>query len=105
MFDFVPLAGARWKMAHPQLEIQFIRQVLQSHFPQSATVIITAAAIGRNHQFTGSRKALLAHSLPPLPDAVGREMGRVMIDTDADPTLIVGHVVDTVRYSLAQLLV
>jgi hypothetical protein len=30
MFDFVPLARARWKMTNPQFEIQVIRQILQS---------------------------------------------------------------------------
>jgi hypothetical protein len=92
-------------MAHLQLEVQLIRQILQSHFPQTAAVVIAAAAIGCDHQFAGSRKAPLAHFVPPLADAVRREMGRVMIDANADPALVVGHVINTMRNGLAQILV
>src|SRR5690349_5103888 len=93
MFNFVPFTGPRWKMAHFQLEAQLIRQILQSHLPQAAAVIVAATSVGCDHQFAGARKALLAHFFPPTANAVGREISRVMIDADADPTLIVSHVV------------
>src|ERR1700691_5255153 len=105
MFDFVPLAGPRWKMAYLELEVQWIRQFLQRYFPQTAAVVVAATSIGRDHQFAGPRKTPLTHFLPPLPDAVGRKFGGGMIDADADPTLVMGHVINAMRNGLAQLLV
>src|SRR6266403_2316087 len=105
MLDLVPLAGARWKMTNLQLQFQAVRQALQCHFPQTATVTIATATVRRDHQFPGPRKTLATHIFIPTPDAVGCEIGGVMINADADPALIIGHVVDTVGNGLAQLLV
>src|SRR5260370_8298010 len=96
MLDLVPLARARWKMTTPQLQLQSVRQSLQSHFPQTATVAVAAAAVRRDHQFPSPRKALATHTLIPPANAVGREIGGVMIDADAYPAFIVGHVINTV---------
>jgi len=43
--------------------------------------------------------------LPPLADRLHRESGRIVIDPDAHPTLILTQVVNTVRNGFAQLLV
>src|SRR5438105_3237977 len=105
MLDLVPLAGARWKMTNLQPQFQPVRQVLQCHFPQTASVTVAATTVRRDHQFPGPRKALATHIFIPPPDALGCEIGSVMINADADPALIVGHVVDTIGNGLAQLLV
>src|SRR5438132_8448488 len=105
MLDLVPLAGAWWKMTDLQLQFQPVRQALQSHFPQTTTVTIAAATVRRDHQFPGPGKAFAAHIFIPAADAVGCEIGCVVVNADADPALIVGHVVDTVGNGLALLLV
>src|SRR5258708_6114802 len=92
-------------MTNLQLQFQSVRQALQGHLPQTATVTVAAATVRGDHQFPGPRKTLATHIFIPAPDAVGCEIGGVMIDADADPALIVGHVVDTVGNGLAQLLV
>src|ERR1700730_7363823 len=100
-----PIARDGWKMTNLERQVQSICQALQSHFPQSATIAIAAAAVRRDHQFLGPRKALATHVFVPAADAVGREMGCIMINADADPALIVGHVINTVGNGFAQVLV
>ena len=102
MLDLIPFAGARWKMANLQPQFQPVRQALQGHFPQTATVTVAATTVRRDHQFPGPRKAFATHIFIPTPDAVGCEIGGVMINANADPALIVGHVVNTVGNGLAE---
>src|SRR5262252_5083372 len=47
--------------------------------------------------------ALASHGPPPSADRIDRKSGSVVIRTDADPSDIVGNVVDAVRHSTAQL--
>src|SRR6516165_2063799 len=96
MLDLVPLARARWKMTHFQPYLQLVRQALQRHFPQAAAVTIAATAVGRDHQFPGARKTPAAHIFIPTPDAVGCEVGGVVINADTHPALVVGYIVDAV---------
>jgi len=102
MFDLVPFAGARGKVTDDQLQFQFVRQLLQRHLPQATTVSIAASAIRRDQQFLGVRKTLFAHFAPPAADAVAGELGRVMVNPHADPTLVVEHIVHPVGNRLAQ---
>ena len=46
-----------------------------------------------------------AHFRPPQQDAAGRELGRIMVDSDANPALVVEHIVNAVGDCLAQVLV
>ena len=47
MLDFVPLAGARWEVAHMDRHPQAHNQLLQCHLPQAAPAAIAATAVGR----------------------------------------------------------
>src|ERR1700693_4252842 len=97
MLDLVPFAGARLKMANFQLQVQSVCQTLQGHFPQTATVTVAAAAVSGDHQFARTRTTLVAHVLVPTANAVGRKVSGVMIDPDADPAFVVGHIINPVR--------
>src|SRR5688500_6392577 len=65
---------------------------------------IAAPAIGGNHQFSRARKSPRAHLVPPTPNAGGGELRRVMIDSDADPALVAGQIVNPVRNRLTPFL-
>src|ERR1700677_845962 len=105
MLDLVPFAGTRWKMTNAQLQLQSVCQTLQSYFPQSASTTVAAATVRRDHQFTGAGKALAAHVFVPTMDTVGCKLSGVVIDADAHPALIVGHIVNSIRNGLTQILV
>src|SRR5258708_25016912 len=45
--------------------------------------------------------ALAAHAMPPAADALDGEGGGIVIEADADPSLVGGDVVDAVRNGLA----
>ena len=105
MLDLVPLAGARREVADLQRQAQVVGQLLQRHLPQPAAAAVAAAAVGGDQQFAGLGEAPAAHLLPPAADAVGGELGRVVVDPHAHPALVAGQVVDAVGDRLAQLLV
>ena len=44
----------------------------------------------------------MTHFFPPAPDAFDGEFGGVVIDPNADPTLIGGDIVDAVGRDLAE---
>src|SRR5271155_5664220 len=102
MFNFVPFAGSRREMTDTETQAGSVRHFLQSNFPQPRSATVAAAAVGGDHQATGAWEACCPHFLPPTPNAGSRELGGVMIDTDADPALIVGDVVHTIRDGLSQ---
>src|ERR1700688_646386 len=102
MLDFVPLARSRRKMTDAQPQTNVVSQFLQSHFPQARPAAVAAAAIGGDQQFAGAGKTPAAHILPPTTNGTSGEVSRVMIDADANPTLIVGYVIHSVRNGLAQ---
>ena len=105
MLNLVPLARAWRKMADPQLEIRFVRQFLERHLPKTGAVAVTPASIGGNQQLCGSREPPVAHRAPPSADAVDGELGRVVVDAHAAPSLMVEDVVHIVGNGLARRLV
>ena len=105
MFDFIPLAGAGREMANLQCQSQFISEGLQGFLPQTVATTVAPAAIGGNQQPFCLRISLHSHLQPPAPNAGDGELGRVVIDPDADPTGVVGEVVYAVGNRLAQILV
>src|ERR1700737_3797396 len=102
MFNLVPLARPRRKMTDAQPQTNGVGQFLQGHFPQTRSAAVAAAAVGGDQQFAGAGETPAAHILPPATNGTSREVGRVMIDADTNPTLIVGHVIGPVGYGLAQ---
>src|SRR5262245_27471064 len=99
MLYLVPLACAGREVAHRQFQADPIGQVLQHDFPQVCAVAVAAPAVGGDEQFGGAGEALGPHFLPPATNAGGREVRGVMIDTYADPTLVVGNVLERTRES------
>ena len=101
MLDLIPLAGTRRKMTHLQSHRQVVRQLLQGFLPQPIATAIAASAIRRYEQLAGTRKPLRTHLGPPSSNTRRRELGGVVIDTHAHPTLVAGQVVDAVGNSFA----
>src|SRR6516165_12383170 len=102
MFDLVPLAGSRREMADLKTQSQFVRKILEGHLPKAVAATVAPTSVGRDHQLGRFREPLRAHLPPPAQNAGGREPGRVMIDSDADPTLVARQVVDPIRNRLAE---
>src|SRR3954469_20382088 len=100
MLDRVPLAGSGWKVTDLDLDAELIGQLLQLAFPQA--IPVAAATIRRNQHAAGLGIAWMTHFFPPAPDAFDGEFGGVVIDPNADPTLIGGDIVDAVGRDLAE---
>ncbi len=98
----VPLAGAGWKVANLEGHLHFIGELLQFAPPQTYAVAIAPAAVRGNQQSAGLRIGLIPHLVPPAADALYRELGRVVVDPDIDPTGIGCQIIDTVGGNLAQ---
>ena len=103
MLYLVPLAGAGWQMTDRDWHLELVSQLLKLDFPQAHTIAVAAAAIGGDHQPCGFGMAFLSHGPPPSADGVDGEAGGVVIGADADPSDIVGNVVDAVRYGAGEL--
>ena len=61
VFDLVPFAGARRKMADGDAQCGFIGELLQFQFPQPHTGATASAAVSGNRQAGGLRVCLLPH--------------------------------------------
>ena len=105
MLNLVPLAGARRKVADLQRNAQPIGQVLQGNFPQPVTASIAAPTVRRDQRLARLTMMLHAHFAPPTPNRLRRKSSRIVIDADADPTLVFSQVVHPVGNGLAQVLV
>ena len=101
MLDFVPLAGAGWQVADDNVEAEFIGQFLQFAFPQPDPRAV-AAAIGGDQQPGCVRITCPPEVEPPLANAVHREGGRVMVDTDTHLPGISGKIIDAIGHRSAE---
>src|ERR1700730_6579667 len=63
---------------------------------------IAAAAVCADHQSFGFGMAFLSHRTPPSANRIDRKAGGVMIGAHADPSDIVGDVIDAVWNSVTQ---
>ena len=102
MLDLVPLAGSGRQVANRDGQLELVGQLLQLDLPQPHTIAVAAAAVGGDQQPPGGGVALPAHGSPPSADRADGEACGVVIGADADPTDIVGDVVDPVRHGAAQ---
>src|SRR4051812_33476851 len=105
MLDLVPLRGAGRIVADRDHQAGHVGQLLQLNFPQPNPRSIGAAAIGCDQQPIGPPIAHAPDPLMPGPDGVDRELGRVMVDAQADPAVVIERIVDPIRRHLAQGLV
>src|SRR4051812_43669886 len=90
VLDRVPLARPRREVAHRDREPQEIGQLLERYLPKPRATTVTAAGIGRDQEPLRGGIDLRAHLLPPAAKRLRSELGRVVIHTDAHPTLVPG---------------
>src|SRR6476620_6875104 len=103
MLDLVPLVGAGRQVANRYGKLELVGQFLKLDFPKTHTISVAAATVGGNHQPCGLGVALPSHRPPPSADRIDGKAGGVVIGTDADPSDIVGDVIDAVGNGTAQL--
>src|SRR6202167_2794616 len=97
MFDGIPFARAWRVMTNGDRIIYFIGKFLKGYFPQTNARSVAAAAI-RIHQETLRARVLPFSAVqPPLPQRIHREARAVKTDSDADPTFVLGDVVNAIR--------
>ena len=101
VFNLVPLARSRRKMANRNGKTQFVRKALQLPFPQAEPGAIRASAVGRYQQPLRRRIRLLPFQLPPAADGGDGKRGGVMICPKVDETLVPGYVIDAIRMGTA----
>jgi hypothetical protein len=96
VLDLVPLAGSRRKVADRDLQPDFVGQFLQLQLPQPHARSVAAPTVRCNQELTGTGVGLSTHHVPPSPDALDGERGRVMIGTHADPSSILPQIVNAI---------
>src|SRR5579859_5532566 len=97
VLDLVPLARPGREVADGDLETRLVGQLLELELPQPDPVAVAPAGVGGDEQARRIGIQFLAHGLPPAPDALDREGGRVVVGPDAHPGLVGGDVVDPIR--------
>lgn len=97
MVDAVPLAGPGREGAHADREPGAMRTPLPFPLPASEPCPMAAAGVGRDHERPRGRLRRPPQAVPPAPDRMHREAGRVRIDPDAAPSVIAVEIVDAVR--------
>ena len=75
---------------------QFVGQFLQLDLPQPTSTGITPTTVGGDEQALGFAVSFAPHFVPPFPDRIDGESGRVTTHPDADPTLVDLHIVYTI---------
>src|SRR5271168_3866745 len=89
-------AGVWGVMTNGDRNIYFVGKFLKGHFPQTNARSVAAAAI-RIHQETLRARVLPFSAVqPPLPQRIHREARGVKTDSDADPTFVLGDVVNAI---------
>src|SRR4051794_15395058 len=85
MLDRVPLRGTGRIVADRDRQAGLVGQFRHLTLPQPTPRSIGAAAIGCDQQPIGLPIAHAPYPLMPGPNGVDRELGRVMVDAQADP--------------------
>src|SRR5262249_9053526 len=96
MLDLVPLARARREMTHLNFQPCLVAERLQFNFPKAIAATIAATAVGRDQQALGLRVPAAAQLLPPGPNGLDGDLGRVATYPDADPCFVMGQIIDPV---------
>src|SRR5690606_28569894 len=103
LLDLVPLARARWVVAHGDPQAGVIRELLQAGLPDTGTVAVAPARVRRHKDLSSIRVGALPHLAPPPAEAGDGELWRVVIRPNAHPPDVVGDVIDAVRDGFAKL--
>src|SRR5487761_1747999 len=103
MFNLVPFAGARRKMADLDFQPGLVTQLLQFDFPKTTSTAVAATAVGCDQQSRCLSMATTAQPLPPTPNRRDGKFRRVAADADRDPRFVVAQIVYTIgnRFAFA----
>jgi len=102
VLDLVPLAGAVREVADGDRHPDFIGELLQFHLPEPHSGTVAATSIGNDEQSIGLGIDGLPHRLPPTPDACRGKSCGVVIHAHADPTCVVGQIVNAIGIGSTQ---
>ena len=100
VLDTVPLAGTGRQVGDGYDEAGLVGKALEFAFPEADAGTVATAAVGRDGEALSLGIARIAEPLPPAADALDRKCGGIGIDSDVDPTLVGGNVVDAVGATL-----
>src|SRR5664279_2877840 len=75
---------------------QFVGELLEFELPKANAGAVASAAVGGDGQGMGLRVAGAPHDHPPGAYRIDGEGGSVVVDPDADPSFVVGDVVNAV---------
>ena len=103
VLDFVPFGGARWQVAHGDLQTGLGGQLAQFGLPQPQPGAVGPAAVRGDQQRLGVGVGGVADLGPPAADRLDRERADVGIGADVDPAGVRADVTDPVGRYLAQL--
>ncbi len=73
--------------ANPQLQLDLIGKLLQSHLPKTRSATVATTAVCGDQQLASSRKPSTAHFLPPASNEARAAKCRVVINSLHLPTL------------------
>ena len=96
VLDAVPLAGTGRQVGDGYDEAGLVGKALKFAFPEADAGAVAAAAVGRDGEALSLGIARVAEPLPPAADALDGKFGGVGIDSDVDPALVGGNVIDAV---------
>ena len=102
VFDLVPFAGARRIVADLDSEASLVGKSLEFETPQPCSWAVAPAAVSGNQKPRGVRESLLPQPLPPQQNRSGRELRRVVTDSDTDKRFVVLQVVHAIRNRFAE---
>src|SRR3990172_2681308 len=98
MLDPIPFRRTRGIMAHRDAQAGGIDQaMLQRILPQAWPIAIAPAAIGQDQHFGGAPVVHAPRGVPPPPNRIDGEFGRVGGDTHVHKPRVVPWVVDAIR--------
>ena len=96
MFNLVPFAGSRRKVAHHYAKPRAVRQFLKFHFPLAQPISVAASTIGCDQQLSdiGIQPPF---ATPPSPNRSNRERASVVVRPHVNESAVPSHIVDAVR--------
>ena len=97
VFDLVPLAGPRWKMAHRNGKPGVIRELPQLDLPQPQPPAIAAAGVRRDQDGAGRWIEPFPFMTPPAPDRGHGKRTGVVMGPDIDKAGVAPDIINAVR--------
>ena len=92
VLDLVPFTCSGREMTHGDLHPEFVRKILQFHFPESNSGPVATAGISGYQQFLRIRIALLPQVTPPSPYGFHGKGRGIVVSADAYPCLVLAGI-------------